>query len=124
VRAQLPCWLQGDRTQLTRVLADLLGNAIKYSPAGTEVSVDAVDDQVEAMSRDQGTGIPADELDQFFEPRVRAQSSLPGHGLGLAIAQSLVREHGDTISASNHSSGGAVLRLRFPRALRLTEQGV
>ncbi len=123
VEAPEPCWIRGDRVQLGRVLANLLGNARKYSPAGAEVvvTVDTIDDQVELTVRDHGVGIRAEELEAVFGSGVQGQDSLPGHGLGLAIARSLIEEQGGAITASNHPGGGTLMRLCFPRAVPATK---
>ncbi len=80
---------------MERVLANLLHNAIKYSPPDTAVGVSAritKDGELELWVEDEGTGVPAEDRERIFEPffrkRTTEHSNVPGHGLGLAICQS------------------------------------
>lgn len=124
VHAESPGWVQGDPAQLGRVLANLMGNALKYSPPGSQVDVTVLQrsDEVEVTLRDHGPGIPDGEQEAIFSSGVQGQGSLPGHGLGLAICRSLVHEHGGTIDASNHPEGGALFRVRFHRAQHAVQE--
>ena len=116
VPAALPPIL-GDSAQLERVIANLLENAVKFSPPGStiEVSGVAVDGAVELRIDDQGPGIPADQLELIFERfyRVRSHSTpIPGTGLGLAICRRIVDAHGGHIWAENQTCGARfVVRL-------------
>jgi two-component system sensor histidine kinase BaeS len=94
--------LDVDRVRIGEVLANLVANGLRHTPAGGEVTVAArsVDDGVEFSVADTGTGIDAERLPHVFDRFSRAPDS-PGAGLGLAIAKTLVEAHGGTIRAES-----------------------
>jgi len=122
--------VQADPDRLQRVLRNLLDNALRHTPAGGQVRVEATLDggQVEIGVGDSGPGIPAGEQERVFERFYRAEPSRqrgapaadgapgsgPGAGLGLAIARALVQAHGGRIWATTSPLGGAALRLTLP----------
>lgn len=93
----------GDRDQLLRVLVNLVNNAVKYSPSGTEVTLAGrlSPSGVEISVRDQGPGIPPDQVDRLFRPfsrvGVHERQMTGGTGLGLAISRAVVLQHGGRI---------------------------
>jgi signal transduction histidine kinase len=105
-----------DRMRLTlRVLAD---NAVKYTPAGTQVTLraQAAPDGIEFIVADDGEGIPDSELPHVFDKffRGRRASQQTGSGLGLHMARQVVEMHGGTITARNRAEGGAQFRIWLP----------
>ena len=104
-----------DRRKMLQVLQNLIGNAIKYSPSGAKIEVTIVAEgrNVLITVRDNGPGIPHDELDAIFSPfhRTRAAGTEHGTGLGLAICKRIVERHGGKIWAENAVGGGAVFRV-------------
>lgn len=114
-------WIDPGRVR--QVFDNLLTNAIRHTPAGGEVvvavsmrSVPAATggSMVQCRVTDAGSGFPEDELDQVFERFSRAGDSR-GSGLGLSIAQDLVRAHGGTIDAGNDpTAGGASVSFTLP----------
>ena len=105
-----------DRMRLTlRVLAD---NAVKYTPAGSCVTLraSAANDGIEFVVADNGDGIPDNELpyvfDKFFRGRRASQQT--GSGLGLHMARRVVEMHGGTLTAHNRVNGGAQFRIWLP----------
>jgi two-component system, OmpR family, sensor histidine kinase KdpD len=101
------------------VLANLLDNAAKYSPSGSEIRIAAhhADDRVVICVQDEGPGIPAEDLDRIFQRffRVMTTGLRPaGTGLGLAICKGFVEAMGGTICAANRSDGSGA---RFSIAL-------
>ncbi|MFN8637535.1 MAG: ATP-binding protein [Chloroflexota bacterium] len=111
----------GDRAQLERVVANLLENAVKYSPPGSPIDLScvAVDGSVELRIDDAGPGIPPDQLELIFEKfyRIRSQSTpIPGTGLGLAICRRVVEAHGGRIWAENRACGSRFV-VRLPAEL-------
>lgn len=104
-----------------QVLQNLLDNAMKYTPPGTKIMVSwNMDEEGFRLSvRDQGAGIPEDQLEKVFDKYARLKrqdSQVAGTGLGLAVARAVMRAQGGEIVASNHSEGGAIFTLLLPRA--------
>lgn len=115
--ADLPL-LEFDAVLMERVFCNLLENAAKYTPPGTplEISAALAGDMAEIRVRDYGPGIPPQHQQQIFDMFVRGtpESQQPGAGLGLAICKAIVEAHGGTISAANHTQGGAEFRFTLP----------
>lgn len=109
-----------DRERVADVTANLLDNASKYSPADREVVVDVRADatDVTVSVRDEGPGLPPEDLERVFEKFYRTDSSdsqtAYGYGLGLYICRRLVEAHGGRIWAENHPQGGAVFSFSLP----------
>lgn len=110
--------LRFDAVLVERVLWNLLENAIKYSPADTpvELVVRRVGEWLDVMVCDWGPGLPAEGGEELFGMfrRGQAESSIPGVGLGLAIARGIAEAHGGQVLAENRLGGGACFRLRLP----------
>jgi PAS domain S-box-containing protein len=114
---------QADPDKLRQVLDQLVSNAVKYSPAGGEVTVSArrLDDTVEVAVVDEGTGVPAAERERIFSKFYKGGDAQGrGTGLGLFIAQGLVHEMGGRIWVDSEEGKGA----RFAFVLPLAEDGV
>jgi two-component system, OmpR family, sensor histidine kinase MprB len=109
-----PCSVRGDPERLGRATANVLGNALKWSPEGSSVDVHVADGTV--VVRDHGPGIDEEDLPLVFERFYRAPTArgTPGSGLGLAIVRHVVEAHAGTAEAANAPDGGAVLTLRLP----------
>ena len=101
--------LEVDRVRIGEVLANLVANALRHTPAGGEIAVAArsVDDGLELSVADTGSGIDPERLPHVFDRFSRAPDS-PGAGLGLAIARSLVEAHGGTIRAESGNAGTTI----------------
>ncbi len=117
--ASVQVW--GDPDRLLQALANLISNAVKFSPPGGEITLSArTIDENEAQFdvRDQGRGVPADKLESIFErfQQVDASDSrvMGGTGLGLAIARSIVVQHGGRIWAESPAGKGATFRFTLP----------
>jgi len=105
-----------DPTRIGQVLANLLANAVRHTPAGGGVRVTAdrvADGGVRFVVTDSGPGFPPDALATVFDRFTRAADSR-GSGLGLSIARDLVEAHGGTISAANVDAGGAAIGFTVP----------
>jgi PAS domain S-box-containing protein len=121
---EAPVLVDVDRERLRTVVANLLDNALKYSPAGGVIRCAVRDDpdsgQVVLDVSDEGIGIAADEMPRLFTRfgrLVNAENShIPGTGLGLHLSRELVRRHGGEISAISQSGRGTSFRLVLPRA--------
>jgi two-component system, OmpR family, sensor histidine kinase BaeS len=99
------------------VLANLISNALRHTPAGGTITVAADLDEGGVAFRvaDTGEGIEPDELAHVFDRFARSPESR-GSGLGLAIAKSLVQAHGGTISAESEPGRGTTIRFVLPAA--------
>lgn len=113
--------VEADPDRLTQVFANLLSNAMKYSPAGTGISVSSqgIDGGVRIAVRDHGPGVPPDALELIFDRYMRLErenlSSVVGTGLGLPIVREIVRVHGGRVWAQNAPrGGGAVFTVELP----------
>ncbi len=119
--AQEPAYCMGDRALLSRAVANVLGNAIKYSPEGTTIHCAILPRPHHwAISvRDQGHGIPAEQQSRLFEPFQRLHShshpSVAGAGLGLALVHTVVQRHGGSIELESEEGAGSEFRLVLPR---------
>jgi signal transduction histidine kinase len=118
IRGALPA-IRGDRTRLRQVLANLIENAVKYSPEGGEVrvSASAANGAVQISVRDAGPGIPPEQQTRIFEKFGRAEvagGSKPGTGLGLFIARSIAEAHGGSLEVSSGSEPGSTFTLTLP----------
>jgi two-component system, OmpR family, sensor histidine kinase KdpD len=110
--------VQLDATLIERLLANLLENAVKYTPHGTplEIAAEAGESEITVSVSDRGPGIPAGEEERVFEKfyRVAEESAQSGAGLGLAICRAIVTAHGGTINARNQPGGGAIFSFSLP----------
>ena len=108
--------------RIRQVLANLLSNAIRYTPEGIEIRVEMEMLGIMLVLRvlDRGPGIPEEELPHLFERFYRGDAARTraagGSGLGLAIAKQWVEAHGGKITASNRSGGGACFTILLPVA--------
>ena len=107
-----------DAAQIERVLANLLENALKFSPAGSPVHVRVTATRAEVIVRvvDQGPGIPEPELERVFEPFYRREGGRVGAGLGLAIARGFAQANGARLWAESRPDQGATFALALPAA--------
>jgi signal transduction histidine kinase len=108
-----------DAMLIDQALSNLVGNALKYSPADRPVEVTASQDEAAATISvaDHGVGIPPDEQGRIFERFFRASTAagIAGNGIGLYTARQIVKLHGGDIAIATGASGGAVFTLRLPR---------
>lgn len=116
----IPCLIHGDRTRLVQVVANLLGNAARYTPEGGNITVCLrVDESGMTLTvADDGIGLSAELLPYLFDLYVQAERSSSrekgGLGLGLALVKSLVEAHGGEVSAASGGEGmGSVFTVRL-----------
>lgn len=112
-----------DPSRIERLVANLVGNALKYSPEGGEVVI-TIDRQESAEGnwaqlevRDRGLGIPAKDLPLVFEAFHRGENvigKIRGSGIGLAGVRTIVEQHGGTITADSREGEGTVMSVRLP----------
>ena len=109
-----------DERRIQRVLQNLIGNAIKYSPDGgdIEIGLSVQDDQARVSIRDHGIGVPESERGRVFERGYRANGvgTIPGTGLGLFISSEIVKRHGGSIFCYGADGAGTVFEIRLPLA--------
>ncbi|KQT93573.1 hypothetical protein ASG49_00760 [Marmoricola sp. Leaf446] len=115
------CWVDGDPVKLERALGNLLGNAIKFSPPRSTVSV-ALDrglDNAKIAVHDEGPGISPLGLQRIFEVfhRERGTDHVPGLGLGLFITKQIAESHGGSVDARSEPGRGSTFLLEIPLAV-------
>jgi two-component system sensor histidine kinase KdpD len=108
----IPC----DGLLIEQVLRNLLENAVKYTPDGTDITLSAAADEQEVLVTvaDVGPGIPPGDVERIFEKFVRGRHAGGGVGLGLAICRGIVAAHGGRIRAENRPGGGALFSFTLP----------
>ncbi len=110
----------GDRTRLEQVAANLLDNAVKYTPAGgrVDVSVRADGDRAILRVSDTGAGIAADELPRIFDRLFRGDTSRTerGLGLGLSLVKAIVEAHHGTVEVESQPGRGSTFEVSLPIA--------
>ncbi len=117
--------VEADPRRIRQVIDNLLTNAVKYSPEGTEISVVClVDDQgLSVQVKDQGVGIAANEIEKIFERFYQADSGTSSHkaggvGLGLAICKGIIDAHKGRIWAQSELGKGSVFTFTLPLSQR------
>jgi len=123
VQAELPahCFADVDPNRIRQVFANLLDNAIKYTPAGGRVTILLHDEpeQAVAVFRDTGVGIPADELEKIWARLYRGDKSRSqrGLGLGLSLVKAVVEAHGGRVAVSSQPDAGATFTVKLFKQL-------
>ena len=112
--------IEGDRSRLEQVMMNVIGNAIKYTPDGGTITVDAGTSggAVWMEVADNGIGIPKKDWERIFDRFYRVDKARSresgGTGLGLSIAREIVQRHGGTIKLVDHDGPGTVVRIVLP----------
>jgi signal transduction histidine kinase len=120
--AEEPLVLAGFEDGLERVLMNLVSNAVKYTPEGGAVEVNAWgnDDQIQLVVSDTGIGIPEDALPRIFTEFYRAKNAkameVEGTGLGLVIARDVIEQHGGNISVESVVGQGTTFSVSLPQS--------
>ena len=118
-----PLLVRGNATRLDRVMTNLLGNAIKYSPKGGDITIVVVKEQhdgqewVSISLTDQGLGIPESELPYIFRPFQRASNvtnRIQGTGVGLASVTQVIEQHQGTITVRSEEGHGSSFTVCLP----------
>lgn len=117
LRKRLPAPLppvQSDSEQLKQVLLNLTINAIQAMPAGGEIEISAVEKNtgIVIAVKDQGFGIPAEQVDKIFDPFFTTKDS--GTGLGLSVAHQIIMQHGGVITAERNVDRGMTFSVMIP----------
>jgi signal transduction histidine kinase len=110
----------GDSLSLSEVFVNIIGNSIKYSPGGSKVTVKAQEkgNNILISIKDDGIGIPPDDLPHIFEGFYRGKSSqeTSGHGIGLAVAHQIVEAHDGSIVVESEKGKGTTFIVSLPIA--------
>ena len=108
--------VSGDPNWLHQLFANLVDNAIKFSPADSAVTVSLGrrDDEIAVAVEDGGPGIPEYECERIFEAFHRLDSQKPGSGLGLPLAREIARAHGGDIDLDSELGKGSRFIVRLP----------
>jgi signal transduction histidine kinase len=108
-----------DRTRMRQVFANLLDNAIKYTPKGGRVEISAYEESGQAVTRfrDTGVGIPVEEQDKIWTRLFRGDKSRSqrGLGLGLSLVKAIVEAHGGKVTVSSQANAGSEFTIRLPK---------
>lgn len=110
-----------DPGQFSKAIDQLLSNAIKFSPEGTQVVIGlrGNNGEVELSVRDHGIGMTEEEQDEAFTKFFRAdqamESAIPGAGLGLPLSKAIIEAHGGTIGLNSHPGSGTTVTVTVPR---------
>jgi signal transduction histidine kinase len=126
-----PAPVEGNPDDLHRVVINLVGNAVRHTPAGTVISVDVKSgpDIATLTVSDDGPGIPEEVRSQIFDRFVRSsgpgdRASSKGSGLGLAIVQAIALEHHGNASCGDSAEGGAQFKVELPTAVPDAKESV
>ena len=118
-----PLVVDGDRPRLEQVAANLIANAVKFTPGGgfVEVGVAAAGGSARLTVRDTGPGIPADEIPRVFDRLYRGDLSRAqrGLGLGLSLVRAIVQAHGGHVTVESQPGDGATFTVSLPNLSQL-----
>jgi two-component system sensor histidine kinase MprB len=112
-----PVTVRGVPARLARAVANLLDNAGKFSPPGSEVEV-VLTSSGQLTVADRGPGIPDEAIAHVFDRFYRADEAraMPGSGLGLSIVKQVIDGHNGIVSIDNREGGGTIVRVALPPA--------
>lgn len=110
---RMPC-VQSDPEQLKQVLLNITINAVQAMPEGGEITIGVEQTDGEALIsiRDEGTGIPSEQLDKIFDPFFTTKDN--GTGLGLSVAHQIITQHGGIITAQRNAARGTTFFIALP----------
>jgi two-component system, OmpR family, sensor histidine kinase PhoQ len=103
--------LRIDEGDLMELLGNLVDNAFKWCHENIHISAENKDNQVVIQIKDDGPGIPQNEIARILERGVRADQSTPGHGIGLAIVRDIIQVYGGDLSIDKNATNGACITI-------------
>ncbi len=106
----------GDRNRLRQVFINIIDNALKYSDSGgvVNVSIEQVDENIVIVIADNGCGIPAEHLPRIKQKFYKANQTVRGSGIGLAVADEIVRLHKGTLDIDSVENVGTTVTIKIP----------
>lgn len=107
------CQFRGDERDLMELLGNLMENACKYGRSQVKVSASGRGTTLNISVEDDGPGIPTALRERILQRGIRADSSTPGQGIGLAVAMDIASSYGGSIEVTHSAIGGACLRVHF-----------
>jgi two-component system sensor histidine kinase KdpD len=117
IPSELP-FVSVDFVLISRVLVNVIDNALKYSPPDSSIELEAhaASGYIEIEVMDRGVGIPQEDLSRIFDKfyRVQRPDNITGTGLGLSISKGIVEAHGGFIAAENRPGGGTIMTIALP----------
>jgi len=115
-----PVAVTADRDKISSVLSNLIGNAVKYSPNGTDITIDCVIENGKAVVsiKDQGIGIKPEDIEKIFDRYYRVQSEhskqISGFGIGLYLSAEIIHRHGGDIWVESGKDTGSIFYFNLP----------
>jgi signal transduction histidine kinase/CheY-like chemotaxis protein len=111
-----PVWVDADRARVEQIVANLLDNALKFTPASKAVRLSVTKEDGAAVLRvaDQGRGVSAEAAHRVFDLFVQEGHGGAGLGIGLALVKQLTEMHGGLVSVASADGGGSVFTVRLP----------
>ncbi|MBQ5901964.1 MAG: ATP-binding protein, partial [Clostridia bacterium] len=108
------------RIRIEQVFINIIDNAIKYTPAGGAINVDVVPEEgcISVRIVDTGAGIPADKLDRVKEKFFKANSTVRGSGIGLAVADEIIKHHNGLLLIDSTEGVGTTVTVVLPTVKR------
>ncbi len=110
--------VMGDADRLEQVFINIIDNAVKYTSAGGAINIDVIQDEgcVRICVADTGAGIPADKLDRVKEKFFKANSTVRGSGIGLAVADEIIKHHNGLLLIDSTEGVGTTVTVVLPTA--------
>jgi two-component system sensor histidine kinase PhoQ len=105
---------RGDEGDLLELLGNVLDNACKWCRSKVRVSARVSESQLSVTVEDDGPGIPEADVKRVLQRGIRADQSVPGHGIGLAVTRDIVEAYGGRVLIARSALGGAAVTLVLP----------